>query len=634
MIQPAKRATVCENKPAVATAVARLRGLVDFDHSFLGVPFRSRFTSPQALCCHLLRRLKTNLLLAVLGFTFILTVSASAQSDDLDLSTSELRPVIERFSSDRGSLSRFYNIPVSAARQTRMKQFYNEWLARIAQFDFDKLSHAGQIDYLLFKNHLDYELRQLDIQAGQLAETEPLAPFARTIIELHEARRRMDPINPQKLAALLNELNKQIAAARASIEAAVKADPNKFKKTVANRAATQLAGLRGTLKTWFDYYNGYDPLFSWWVGEPYKQLDQSLQAHVVFLREKLVGVKADDREAIIGNPIGREALLSDLQYEMISYSPEELIRLANQEFAWCEAEMLKASRDLGYGDDWKKALEHVKNLYVEPGRQTQLVRELALEAIEFLDKHDLVTVPKLARDTWRMEMMSPERQLVSPFFLGGESIIVSYPTSTMSHEAKLMSMRGNNPHFSRATVHHELFPGHGLQQFMTARYRTYRAPFGTPFWTEGWSLYWEFLLWDMKFPRSPEDRIGMLFWRMHRCARIIFSLSFHLEQMTPQQCIELLVNRVGHELDNATAEVRRSFAGDYGPLYQAAYMLGGLQFYALHRELTGSGKMTSRAFHDAILKENRLPVEMVRALLTKQKLTRDYTANWKFYQFK
>ena len=38
-----------------------------------------------------------------------------------------------------------------------------------------------------------------------------------------------------------------------------------------------------------------------------------------------------------------------------------------------------------------------------------------------------------------------------------------------------------------------------------------------------------------------------------------------------------LVERVGHERNNATAEVRRSVAGNYGPLYQAAYMLGGLQ---------------------------------------------------------
>jgi len=101
--------------------------------------------------------------------------------------------------------------------------------------------------------------------------------------------------------------------------------------------------------------------------------------------------------------------------------------------------------------------------------------------------------------------------------------------------------------------------------------------------------------------------------------------------MTPQECIDLLVKRVGHEPENATAEVRRSFAGGYGPLYQAAYLLGGLQIYSLHKELVDSGKMTNRTFHDAILKENRIPIEMVRAILTKQKLTRDYTSNWKFY---
>jgi uncharacterized protein (DUF885 family) len=67
--------------------------------------------------------------------------------------------------------------------------------------------------------------------------------------------------------------------------------------------------------------------------------------------------------------------------------------------------------------------------------------------------------------------------------------------------------------------------------------------------------------------------------------------------------------------------------------YQIAYLIGGLQFYALHHELVDSGRMTNRAFHDAILTENRMPVEMVRAPLTNQKLTRDFKTSWRFYQF-
>lgn len=77
----------------------------------------------------------------------------------------------------------------------------------------------------------------------------------------------------------------------------------------------------------------------------------------------------------------------------------------------------------------------------------------------------------------------------------------------------------------------------------------------------------------------------MLFWRMHRASRIVFSLGFHLGRMTPEQCVELLVERGGHEVANAEAEVRRSFNGSYPPLYQLAYMMGGLQFRALHRWL-------------------------------------------------
>ena len=100
--------------------------------------------------------------------------------------------------------------------------------------------------------------------------------------------------------------------------------------------------------------------------------------------------------------------------------------------------------------------------------------------------------------------------------------------------------------------------------------------------------------------------------------------------MTPQEAVDLLVNRVGHERANAEAEVRRSFNGTYSPLYQAAYMLGGLQIRALHQELVQSGRMTNRAFHDAIMQGGRMPIEMVRARLTNAPLRRDYRAQWKF----
>ena len=587
--------------------------------------------------------------LCVISYTVILLTFACspratiAQTANAPGGT-DLREMIARFSADQRSLLRTYRIPTATSRQERMTKFYNDSLATLQHVDFDGLSQDGKIDYVVFQHYLDHQIHGIILQNQQYAEMEPLLPFAKTIAQLEDARRRMETPKGEQCAATLAAMVKEIAQVRKAEEAGLAegdkakaastsgVQPLRAKRTVARRAARTTNSLRKALQDWYQNYSGYDPSFTWWVSEPYKEADKALEGYETFLTEKLVGIKADDKTTIIGDPVGREALMDELAYAMIPYTPEELIAIAKKEMEWCTKEMLKASNEMGYGDDWHKALEHVKEMHVEPGEQPELIRKLAVEAIEYVKKHDLVTVPPLAEEDWRMEMMSPERQLVNPFFTGGEVISVSYPTDTMTFEQRMMSMRGNNIPFARATVFHELIPGHHLQGYMAQRYRSYRQIFETAFWSEGNALYWEMLFWDMGFARTPEEKVGMLFWRMHRCARIIFSLSFHLGQMTPEQCVDYLVKNVGHELDNATAEVRRSFDGSYGPLYQAAYMLGALQFRALRKETVSAGRMSNREYHDAILTENGIPVEMLRAKLLNLPLTRDYQTSWKFYE--
>src|SRR6185503_3677612 len=286
------------------------------------------------------------------------SVESVPELNDLDPNQSEMRGVIERYTSDRGSLARFYTVDASSARQARMKQFYTEWLATLAKLNFDSMSQDGRIDYLLFKNHLDHELRQLDLQVKAAAEVAALLPFGPTITDLEDTRRRMSPTDPQKIAVLFTGMARQIDATGKAVEAGLKpdakADAIKAKKTVVYRGVAAVAGLRTTLRNWYGFYNGYDPIFTWWVGEPYKSVDVALEKYAALLREKVLGLNPGDTTEIVGDPIGREALMSELAYEMIPYTPEELVAIANKEYAWCEAEMKRASRELGYGDDWLK----------------------------------------------------------------------------------------------------------------------------------------------------------------------------------------------------------------------------------------------------------------------------------------
>ena len=665
----------------------------------------------------------------------------------------EMWAIRQRYDADLGNVNRFYVFAYSPAKYARLRLFQADWLAALENLKTEGWSDEGRAARDSLKSTIQSALDRLESDAAAQRQLAPLLPFLTAITSLGEAKLRLEPIDAQKSAAALHALRVEVETTQKTL--AAKNDA-KVESALAIRAADTIGRLRENLRSWYGFYNDYDPMFTWWTTQSYKEADQALASYATFLKEKiapqsesattqpgtgsmaaaaiptpkLAGKQPDvpdlnelvsypqspmrgviasyggrggrgnaaaavnpnragggrtpqyfkdwqaalakldfdglnhdgqvdyillrnkgdtdlmraeqrekagplptikDESGISGRPIGEDGLKIELAAEMIPYSPAELIDIAEKEYIWCEAEMKKASREMGFGDEWKKAVEKVKTMYVPAGQQPYLIRDLALEATDYVENHDMVTVPEVARESWRSEMMTPQRQLVNPFFTGGETISISYPTSTMSYDSKLESMRGNNIPFSHATVFHELIPGHHLQGFMSNRYRGYRRAFNTPFWIEGWSLYWEIILYDRGFNDTPEKRVGALFWRMHRCARIVFSLGFHSGKMTPQQCIDYLVEKVGHERQNAAAEVRRSFNGSYAPLYQAAYLLGGLQIRGLRHELVDSGKMTEHQFHDALLKENSIPIAMMRASISKEKLTRDYSPQWKFY---
>lgn len=550
--------------------------------------------------------------------------------NNLFIQTSEMANLIIRYRQDKQALLNFYGVQHSPERRNRLQQLAANYLEQVKLQDFNKMSINGKVDYVLLERDIQEDARMLAAEEKEYSQISKYIPFADEIYKLEKSRRRGLSLDAQQTARQMAEIINQVEEAQKSIKKASSID-----MPLTERAKETIEGLQDALKSINEFYSAYDPMYTWWVPVTYKKLDSTLNtyAKLIGTKGKLITSQKKDESGIRGTPIGNEEFIRQLKLEMIPYTPAELIEIANKEFAWCDKEMLKASREMGFGDDWKKALEKVKNTYVPAGKQPELVLKLYNESLAFIKERDLITIPPLAEETWEMTMMSPERQLVNPFFLGGKQIIISYPTSTMEFDDKMMSMRGNNPYFSRGIVQHELIPGHNLQFFMNSRYKTYRE-FDTPFWTEGWALYWELILYDMKFAKTPEERIGMLFWRMHRCARIIFSTSYHLGKWTPQECIDFLVDRVGHERANAEGEVRRSFTGRYGPLYQIAYLIGGLQFYNLKKELVDSGKMTYKQYHDAVMKENSLPVEMVRSILTKQPPPQNFETNWRFYDRK
>src|SRR5260370_16238383 len=106
----------------------------------------------------------------------------------------------------------------------------------------------------------------------------------------------MEPIDSAETAVTLNNLKKQVDETRRLVEVGLRpgenADAIRVKKTVAFHGVNAINTLRGNLRNWYTFYNGYDPVFTWWNEEPYKSLDEALTGYATFLSERLVGLRS------------------------------------------------------------------------------------------------------------------------------------------------------------------------------------------------------------------------------------------------------------------------------------------------------------------------------------------------------
>ena len=77
---------------------------------------------------------------------------------------------------------------------------------------------------------------------------------------------------PQRSSALTKQL--------ADLQAQLTAGALRASAAQAKGAANAVEQLRVGLAEWNRFYDGYDPLYTWWMRMPYRKVDAALQAYV------------------------------------------------------------------------------------------------------------------------------------------------------------------------------------------------------------------------------------------------------------------------------------------------------------------------------------------------------------------
>ena len=162
---------------------------------------------------------------------------------------------------------------------------------------------------------------------------------------------------------------------------------------------------------------------------------------------------------------------------------------------------------------------------------------------------------------------------------------------------------------------HEAVPGHhhqiALQQELDLPAWRRNGAFFTAF-VEGWGLYSERLGIEMGLYDTPAKDMGRLSYEMWRATRLVVDTGMHAKGWSKAQAIAFMTDNSALSAANIEAEVNRYIAD---PGQALAYKLGELKI----RELRARGesalgeKFDPRRFHDAVLGQGAVPLDMLEA---------------------
>ncbi|MCH8684228.1 DUF885 domain-containing protein [Pedomonas mirosovicensis] len=294
-------------------------------------------------------------------------------------------------------------------------------------------------------------------------------------------------------------------------------------------------------------------------------------------------------------------------------TPDDIHQIGLKEVARIRAEMDKVIERSGFKDDRKAFIEMLRT---DPRFYAKSPDELVMRARALAKQID-GELPKLFRRLPRLPYT------VKPM---GADYAEGAPTAYFNPgmlEAGLpgifeinTSKLDQRPLFELpALTLHEAVPGHHLQislqqEMEMPEIRRHRIGF-TAF-TEGWGLYAELLGYEMGLYDDPYAEFGRLSYEMWRACRLVVDTGIHAKGWSKEQAIEYLLENTALSRHNIEAEVNRYIAS---PGQALAYKIGELKIRELRAkaEKALGEKFDLRAFHDAVLENGSVPLDVLES---------------------
>jgi len=300
-------------------------------------------------------------------------------------------------------------------------------------------------------------------------------------------------------------------------------------------------------------------------------------------------------------------------YTTTRLTPREIHELGLAEVARIRAEMDRIIAEAGFGDDFDGFVEFLRTddrFYHETAEELLIgYRDIAKR----IDPELMQLFGKLPRMTYGVEP-TPDYNAPSDAtarYLSG-SLEAGRPGTFF---ANTYNLRSRPIWEMEALTLHEAVPGHHLQLALQQEIENlpdFRRYGGYTVFIEGWGLYAESLGEELGLYRDPYSKFGQLTYEIWRAIRLVVDTGMHSMGWTRDEAIAYFLENTSKPEHDVTVEIDRYIVM---PGQALAYKLGELKFRELREaanEALGEA-FDIRAFHDAVLAEGALPLDLLDA---------------------
>lgn len=297
----------------------------------------------------------------------------------------------------------------------------------------------------------------------------------------------------------------------------------------------------------------------------------------------------------------------------------EIHQIGLDEVARIHSEMREIMHTLEYKSDLKSFFEHVQSLPglyypdTEEGKQAYLKDATAI-IDNMRTRLDELFLTKPKADMVVKAVEPFREQSAGKAFYQQPSMDGSRPGI---YYANLYRMRDMPKYEMEALAYHEGIPGHHMQLAIAQeledmpkfrRFGIYTA------YVEGWGLYTELLPKEIGLYQDPYSDFGRLAMELWRACRLVVDTGIHAKKWTREQAISYLQENTPNTDSAIEKAIERYIVM---PSQATAYKIGMIKIIELREKARDSlgDKFDIREFHDVVLKNGALPLDVLEQLV-------------------